>query len=126
MTIDAVVAQIRFAADEPPGSGRSPVEYAGPRCEPVELSCDLGPEVFGILNRAAVERLILIQTPDVRLRGKLCRRGNDSVLVQDRTQIGMSRAGFHCFYSSFVLNDGYDMGSGSALNACGSPLSIVL
>src|ERR1700756_4072 len=116
MAIDAVVAQIRFAADEPPGSGRLPVEYAGPRSEPVELSGNLGPEAFGILNGAAVERLILLQTLHVRLCGKLSRRGNDSVLVQNRTQIGMSGAGFHCFYSSFVLNDGYDIRPGRVAN----------
>src|SRR5258708_1790862 len=117
MTIDAVVAQIRFAADEPPGSGRLPVEYAGPRSEPVELSCDLGPEVFGILNRAAVERLLLLQTLHMRLGGKLGRRGDDSLLFQDRNPIWMSRAGFHRLYSSLMLNDGYDISLTRGLNA---------
>jgi hypothetical protein len=38
----------------------------------------------------------------VRLRSKFGWRGKDSVLAQDRIQIGLlrSRAGFHCFYSS--------------------------
>src|ERR1700689_1749317 len=102
MTINAVVAKVDFAAHEPLGPGGLPFEHAGPRSKPVQLSGNLRPELFRILNGAAIKRLVLLKTLHVRSRGKLGWRGEDSLLAQDRIQIGLlrSRAGFHCFSSS--------------------------
>jgi hypothetical protein len=68
----------------------------------MELRGDLGPKSFGILDGPVIERLVIFKTLYVRLRGKLRRRGEDSVLVQDRTEIGVDSAGFHDFYSVFL------------------------
>src|SRR3984885_4894574 len=107
MTIDAVVAQVDFAAHKPFSRWKLPVEHAGPGSEPVELARDLCPKSFGILNGVAIKGLVLLQTLYMRLRGKLGGRRKDSVFAQDRTQVGINRAGFHFF--SILFNDCYEI-----------------
>src|ERR1700722_2416967 len=107
MTIDAVVAQVDLAAHEPLGRGKLPVEHPGPGSEPVEFAGNLCPEAFGILNGAAIKGLVLLQALHMRLRGKLGGRGEDSVLAQDRTQVGINRAGVHFF--SILFSNCYEI-----------------
>ena len=50
MAIDAVVAEIELAANEPLGPGKFPFKHLVPRLEPMQLAGRLRPEFFGVLD----------------------------------------------------------------------------
>ena len=59
VAVDAVVAEVELAADEPFGPGEIPLEDFVPGLEPVEIAGDVGPEGFGIVDGLLVEGLVL-------------------------------------------------------------------
>ncbi len=65
VAVDAVVAHIDAAADEPFGDGGLPVEDGVPGVKPVELAGDAGPEVFGVLDRVLVHGFVLFEGANV-------------------------------------------------------------
>jgi len=91
LAVDAVVAEVGLAADEPLGVGRVPVEDLGPRLEPSEFLGDAAPEAVGIFDGAPVECAVLVHGGDVPSRhaglGR-CRRGERAGLVEDRVNPG--------------------------------------
>ena len=82
IAVDAVVAEIELAADEPLGPGQVPVENFVPGLEPVQLARHAGPEFFRIFNGLLVEGLVLFQALNVRLGAELGRRGKDAVFAE--------------------------------------------
>ncbi len=75
VAIDAVVAEIGLAADEPFGPRKVPFEDFGPGSEPVQLRGSLGPECFRIGNGAGIKLLVLFEGPDVGPGAELGRWG---------------------------------------------------
>ncbi len=73
MTVDAVVAEVELAADEPFCPGQIPLEHLVPGLEPVQFLRGLGPEFLRIFDRLLVHGLVLLQALDVRLRAELLR-----------------------------------------------------
>ena len=80
--VETVVAEVGFAAHEPFGVGQIPFEDLVPGLEPVQMLGHRGPEAFGVVNRLAIERLVLGEAVDVRLLGELRRRGKDAVFTK--------------------------------------------
>ena len=70
LVVEAVVGDVRLAADEPLGLGRVPVEDLVPLLEPVQLPGPLGPEALVVLLGLLVDRGIV----HVGLRGELLGR----------------------------------------------------
>jgi len=87
MSVEAVVAEVHFAADEPFGAGQVPVEHFVPRFEPVQFLCDTSPEGLGIFNGLLVHLLVLLEALDVRFLGKLGRRREDAGFAKERVEI---------------------------------------
>ena len=110
VTVDAVVAQIQLAADEPPGPGQVPLKNLVPGLEPVEIAGRIGPEFFGILNRLLVERLVFFEALDVGPGAELRGRRKDTVFAQRGVDIAVgdgNRQGRHAgsFKESSLCTD---------------------
>jgi hypothetical protein len=73
MAVDAVVAEVELAADEPLGVGQIPFEDLVPGLEPVQVFGDAGPEGFRIVDGLLVEGLVLFKALDVGLGAELRR-----------------------------------------------------
>ncbi len=104
VAIDAVVAQVGFAADEPLGHGEIPVEHFIPGLEPVQLFGGFGPEGFGVFDGLLVEGFVLLEALDMRLGGELCGRGKDTVFAKGGVEVlaGKSRSGIGRHETSFA------------------------
>ena len=72
-----------------------------PGGEPVELAGGLGPELIGLLDTAAVHRLVLCKALDVGFCGKLRRGRKHPVLPQSRIQIHIA---FNCRHAQTSVN----------------------
>jgi hypothetical protein len=82
VAIEAVVAQVEFAADEPLGPGQIPLEDLVPGLEPVQLAGHAGPECLGIVNGLLVEGFVFGERADVGPGAELRRRGKHAVFAQ--------------------------------------------
>ena len=82
VTVEAVVAEVEFAADEPLGPGQIPLKNLVPGLEPVELAGRAGPECFGIFDGLLVEGFVLGEALDVRLGAELRGRRKDAVFAK--------------------------------------------
>jgi len=85
MSVDAVVASIQLAADEPLGKGTIPFERLGPRFEPVKVASLLLPKSYGIGCGAGIDTWVV----DIRLSAEL-RGGFEMALFveQDFNRLG--------------------------------------
>ena len=70
--IEAVVADVGFAADEPLGEGLVPLEHLGIGLEPMQFLGEFGPEGDGVLLGFVPQRLVLFHRADTRPGGKVC------------------------------------------------------
>jgi hypothetical protein len=73
---------LSFAADEPFGPGKVPVEDFGPGLKPVEFAGGFGPEGFRVGDGAGVEGFVFGEGLDVGLGGEFGRRGEDAVFAE--------------------------------------------
>ena len=89
VAVDAVVAEIELAADEPLGPGQIPLENLVPGLEPVQILRRAGPEFFGVFDGLLVERLVLLEALDVGLGAELRRWGKDAVFAQRGVDIAV-------------------------------------
>ena len=87
MTVETVIAEVGFAADEPLGPGQIPLENLVPGLEPVQLFGDAGPEFFGVFNGLLVEGFVLFEALDVGLGAELRGRRKDAVFAQGGVEI---------------------------------------
>ena len=89
VAVDAVVAEVDLAADEPLGPGQIPLENFVPGLEPVELLRGFGPECFGIVDGLLVEGFVFGEALDVGLGAELRRRRKDAVFAQRGVDIAI-------------------------------------
>src|SRR5207253_3928763 len=82
MAVEAVVGKIDSAADEPLGPGAIPFEDFVPFLEPVQFVGNATPEFFWLLDRLAVNALVLVETLDVSLATEFRRTFKFPLLVQ--------------------------------------------
>ena len=73
MAVEAVVGKIELAADKPLGPGMVPLQDLVPLLEPVQFVRDSAPEFFRLLDRLAVDALVIFQALDVRLLAEVLR-----------------------------------------------------
>ena len=82
--VEAVVADIELAADEPLRVGLLPFQRPGPALEPDELGFGLpAPELLGRLDGLAIQFAILGERLDLRLPGEAFRGRKHTLFVQD-------------------------------------------
>jgi hypothetical protein len=87
--VQAVVADVEPAAEEPLGERLVPLEDFLPGLEPDEFGLGLsGPEFFGRLDGLVVEFLVLGEGLDVGAGGKGLGRLEDAVLLEDGFEVG--------------------------------------
>jgi hypothetical protein len=87
VAVEAVLAEVHLAADEPFGVGEIPVEHFIPRLEPVEFFRDSSPEGFGIFDGSLVHLFILLEGFDVCFLGEFGRRRKDAGFAKERVEI---------------------------------------
>ncbi len=87
MAVDAVVAEVDFAADEPLRPGQIPLQNLVPGLEPMELFRGTGPEGFRVFNGLLVEGFVFLEALDVRLGAELFRRREDAVFAQRGVEV---------------------------------------
>jgi hypothetical protein len=88
MAIQAVVGNVRPGAYKPLCKRLIPFQNLFPLFEPMQLLGLRGPEVFGMVNRMAVELFIFIKVFNVRLSGKFSRRLEQAGFFQNGSNIG--------------------------------------
>lgn len=94
VAVDAVVASVEFAIDEPLGVGRVPVEDFGPGFEPRESSRFAAPESFGELETLFVELLVFVERTDVPVgQAQVGRRGwlEHARFLEEAVDVGLRR-----------------------------------
>ncbi len=68
VAVDAIIGGVDFAAGEPLGEGRVPLEDVGPLVKPVELlRRELAPELLGLCGGSLIEGAIALDALHVRL-----------------------------------------------------------
>ncbi len=87
MTVQAVVAGVEFSANEPLREGWLPDADFFPGAEPLEIARGFLPEFVGILQRGAIELLILLEAADARGLGEFRRGLEDALFIQDRFDV---------------------------------------
>ena len=87
VAVETVVGKIELAADKPLGPGMIPFQNLVPLLEPVQIVGDAAPEFFRLLDRLAIDALVVFQALDVRLLAEGLRTFEFSVLVQDGLDI---------------------------------------
>src|SRR5690606_37699654 len=95
LEVEAVVGEVRLAAHEPGGVRLVPLEHPLPRLEPVELPGRLAPERLRIVERLAVEALVLLQVGEVRFARQGAGGSEPALLLRgavDAVGHGTSRA----------------------------------
>src|SRR5262249_48377032 len=95
MPIEAVVADVEPAADEPLGHGGLPVEDAVPRGEPAQPLGLLAPEAVRIVDGAPIELIVAGTAPDVCAVAELRRGREDAILAQHGIDGGLRLAVAH-------------------------------
>ena len=88
MTVDAVIADVDFATDEPLSMRLFPDQHLVPFLEPVELLGLLGPETFRVILGLRPELFVFRQALDVRLGGEVRGRRKFASLLEDARDIG--------------------------------------
>src|SRR5947209_18433871 len=83
VTIEAVVAQVDFAANEPLGPRAIPFQHAVPWLEPMQLAGNSTPESFRILFRQLRQALVIGHALDVSVSAELGRRRKNPLLLQN-------------------------------------------
>src|SRR5215470_7363186 len=78
MPIDAVDGDVELTPDEPFCKWWIPLQHFLPLLEPVQLSCDAGPEFTRIFHRKVINFFVLSERFDIRLSRKFRRRLEDS------------------------------------------------
>src|SRR5690606_17311368 len=86
---EAVVGQVGLAAHEPAGVGLVPLQHLAPALEPVERLGGLAPEALGVLERLAVEALVLLSVGQVGLARERLGRLEATALVQHGVDAGL-------------------------------------
>ena len=90
--VEAVVADIELAADEPLGIRLLPFQRPGPALEPDQFRFGLpAPELLGRLDGFAIELAILGQRFEVGLAGEVLGRRKDALLRSGRTRCSWGR-----------------------------------
>ncbi len=82
VAVDAVIAEVELAVDEPFGPGQVPLEDFGPGLEPMEFSGGGGPEGFRICDGAGVEVFVGGERGDVGVGREIRGRREDAGFVQ--------------------------------------------
>ncbi len=83
VTIEAVFADVELSAGEPLRIRALPVEHLGERLAPEQLLRFATEELFGVLQRLSVHRLVLSQALDAGLFHKFRRRFEHAVLDEE-------------------------------------------
>ena len=83
MAVETVVRDIELAAGKPFCPGQVPFQDLVPLFEPMQLVRDPGPEFLRLLDRFAVDALVLLQALDVRLPAEIFWTFELSILVQN-------------------------------------------
>src|SRR6478672_9496773 len=87
MSIEAVLGQIEFSADEPLRERRLPIDHALPALPPNQLARLARPEFFRAIDRFAVHPSILVEALDPRPLREILRRLEDPLLDQVRLDV---------------------------------------
>src|SRR6185436_2822072 len=87
VTVETVLGQVQLAADEPFGERRRPLQHLVPTLAPQQRLRLLGPEALRVTHALLVERAVLVEALDVRLRPEALRGREDPVLLEDRLDL---------------------------------------
>ena len=93
LAVEAVHAQVGLGAAEPHRVGGVPAEHAVPLLVPEQVGGDLGPEAVGVVERALVQRLVLLHGRDVSVGREVGRRREGAVLLEHRLGVRGRRGG---------------------------------
>ena len=88
MPVETVIGQIHLPADKPLRPWALPVEDFVPLFEPVQLGGNAAPEFFRLLNRFAIDALVLFLAFDVRGPAEFLRRFEFALFLQNGIDIG--------------------------------------
>src|SRR3954452_11795180 len=94
VAIKAVVREIKLSAHEPLCPGMVPLENFVPLPEPVQLFGNAAPKLFRLLNRLAIDALVICFALEMSPAAKIVGRLELALLLQNGVDVGRGRDWF--------------------------------